>query len=418
MISSLTGQHILIVDDKPTNLKVLATTLTESGFDIAVATNGKMALQQAIDDPPELILLDILMPEMDGFETCQQLKANPTTQEIPVIFMTALTDVVDKVRGFSLGAVDYITKPFETEEVLARVRTHLQLHTLTRTIEENNHRLSEALERLQATQQQIIAQEKLATIGALTAGIVHELRNPLNLVKNYGEGSIELSDDLLTEIQAHSPPLSHDETLSLGEFVGELRENASTITRHAKRAEDIIQDMLLQARSDDNHRVSTELNMLLDRAVNLAYKSQRTADLGIEILLHLDYDETIDKLMCFSSELSRAFINLVDNAYYALQQRQQQCTQSQQDFQPHLWVKTHKVGDLVRISIKDNGIGIPPDIRDKIFQPFFSTKPTVTGTGLGLSLTHDIIVDKHGGTLAVKSEIGTYTEFVIELPIC
>ena len=416
MTLDLTRQHILIVDDKPTNLKVLAATLTGAGFDIAVATNGKMALQQVAEDPPELILLDILMPEMDGFETCRQLKVSSTTEEIPVIFMTALSDTVDKVKGLSLGAVDYITKPFETEEVLARVNTHLQLRSLTKNLEERNQQLSEVLKRLQSTQEKMIAQERLATIGTLTAGIVHELRNPLNFVKNYAEGSIELINDLVTEIQAKSPGLASEATDTMSELVSELRENASDISRHAQRAEYVIKDMLAQASSDNNQPQLTEINSLLDQAVKISYKSQRAQGLSSEIKINTNYDETNGKLMVVRSQLSRAFINLVDNACYALQMKQQS-PQIGEVFNPQIWIKTQNLGNSVTITIRDNGIGIPPAIQGQIFKPFFSTKPTNQGTGLGLSLTREIIVAKHNGTLSIKSEAGAYTEFIIEIPI-
>ncbi|EAZ90842.1 sensor histidine kinase [Crocosphaera chwakensis] len=415
MILDLSRKHILIVDDKPTNLKVLATTLTEAGLDIAVATNGKMALQQVANDPPELILLDVLMPEIDGFETCKQLKANPETKDIPIIFMTALSDTIDKVRGLSLGAVDYITKPFETEEVIARINTHLQLRYLSKTVEQKNQQLTEALERLNKTQQQLIYQEKLATIGALTAGIVHELRNPLNFVKNYGEGSVELLDDLSEEIENNGSDLNETTVDYINELIGELRENALTITNNAQRAENVIKDMLSQSRSNGTEKQPTYLNALLDQALKLVYKSKNTEDNISNIQIHKDYDQTIGTIMLISGKMSRAFINLIDNAFYALQKRKQQCIESNIEYRPQLWLKTENLGNQIKIYIRDNGIGIPSDIQNQIFRPFFSTKPLQQGTGLGLSLTREI-VDTHGGTLTLQNTSSDITEFIIEIP--
>jgi signal transduction histidine kinase len=416
MLLELSGKHILIVDDNPTNLKVLADILTEAGFDLAVATNGQIAIQQIQDDPPELILLDVLMPEMDGFETCKQIKENPSLKDIPVIFMTAMSDPVDKVKGLSLGAVDYITKPFETEELLARLHTHLQLRLLTKTLKEKNEKLSEALERLKGTQQQLIAQEKLATIGRLTAGIVHELRNPLNFIKNYGESSVELSDDLLEEIQNHCSRIDAEAVNYMKEVVADLQENALIITRNAQRAESVIEDMLMQSSANSSEPQLTYLNALLDQSLKLVYKSKYAQTNNLEIEIHKDYDETIGQVMLISAQISRAFINLIDNAFYALQKKQEQCSQHKVFFTPQLSLKTKKLDGVVQIRIRDNGIGIPRKFQEQIFRPFFSTKPTNQGTGLGLCLTHEIIVDEHGGSLTFETEPNIYTEFMIEIP--
>ena len=415
-MSVIPTQYILIVDDQPANLKVLTKTLIKADFVIDVATNGKLAVQKAFDNPPDLIVLDILMPEMDGFETCEQLKNNPITQNIPVIFMTALSDTISKIKGFSLGAVDFITKPFEPREVIARVRTHLQVRHLTKDLEKRNHQLSEALERLHVTQQQIIAQERLATIGALTAEIAYELRNPLNLVKNYAEGSIELSNDLLEEINSQSACLNAQAIDSLNELTNDLQENALAITRCAQQVADITQDMLMQARSNVNQPLPTDINSLLNRAIKLiCWNPKYGFDQGIQV--HTDYDQTLGKLLLVRSELSRAFINLLDNGCYALQTKQQQCAPSSDSFKPQIWIKTQRLEKAVEIRIRDNGIGIPETMQTLIFQPFVSTKPVVEGSGLGLSQTYDIIVKLLGGTLSLMSEVGNYTEFSITIPL-
>jgi signal transduction histidine kinase len=410
--------YILIVDDKPTNLKVLSTTLTDAGFEIAVATDGTMALQRVAEDSPELIILDVLMPEMDGFETCRQLKENPEWREIPVIFMTALSDTIDKVRGFSLGAVDYITKPFETEEVLARVNNHLQIRLLTKALAKKNEQLSEAVERLKKTQKTLISQEKLATMGALTAGIAHELRNPLNFIKNYAEGSVELSDDLLEEIEKQFPLEWGEKARYIHELVKDLRENSRSITRHTQQAENVIQDTLLQATDNNGVKRPADLNALLDRSLQLVYKSKYIRRLELPVTIQKDYDESIGQIPIVSSQIGRAFINLLDNAFYAMAKKREQMAPTKKISPLQLCLTTQRVSDrAVRIRIRDEGIGISPDVKPQLFRPFFSTKPIDEGTGLGLYLTRDIIVNHHGGTLNIESELGVFTEFIIEIPI-
>jgi signal transduction histidine kinase len=406
--------YILIVDDTPTNLKILALTLAQAGFETAVASNGEMALQQVIQHTPELILLDVLMPGMDGFDVCEQLKQNPATREVPVIFMTALSDPVDKVKGLKLGAVDYITKPFDVNEVVARIQLQLQLRSLNKTLEEKNKQLSAALQQLQAAQSQMITQEKLAVAGTLTAGVSHELRNPLNYINNYAEGSIELIDELIDELRPPLDQITPERFNTLQELMAELRENAVATRQHGQRAEAVIKQMLTQVHSSRTVFEPTELNALLDQAVRLAYKSRCANADGFNAVIETSYDETVGQPWIIRADLSRAFINLVDNACYALREKQLHSTA---EFRPTLWVKTQKLAEQVEIRIRDNGIGMSPAVQAQIFTHFFTTKPVGEGTGLGLALTHDIIVNQHQGTLEVISEAGSFSEFIIMIPL-
>ncbi|MCJ8281315.1 MAG: response regulator, partial [Rivularia sp. ALOHA_DT_140] len=201
---------ILLVDDNPTNLKVLYGAIADSGWEILVATDGESAIEQAEYAHPDLILLDIMMPGIDGFETCQRLKANPDTHDIPILFMTALADTVDKVRGLSIGAVDYITKPFQTEEVLARVNVHLKLRYLSKKLENQNQELelkvqartselAEAMENLKKSQLQTVKNEKMSSLGELVAGIAYEINNPLGFIT----GHLELTKDYISDLSQH-----------------------------------------------------------------------------------------------------------------------------------------------------------------------------------------------------------------------
>ncbi len=405
---------ILIVDDNPTNLKVLSKTLTSAGFEVAVANNGTTALKLAAYDPPALILLDVMMPGIDGFKTCERLKEEEITRDIPVIFMTALAETAAKVRGLSLGAVDYITKPFEEEEVLARVRLHMRLNTLARALETQNQRLVKTLSDLQAAQKQIVAQEKLASLGTLAAGVAHELRNPLNFVNNFAAGSVELAQEVQELMQAYQaqpqPALWED----LQALVGELSENARCIYEHGQRAESIIQSMMQHARTDGGGQAQpVELNALIEQSVQLAYHSRRVKDNHFNVAFDRQYDGALGLVEVVVGDFTRAIINLVDNACYALAMKKANLGEN---FQPKLTLITRDLGDTVEVVIRDNGSGIPPAVQTKIFTPFFTTKPAGEGTGLGLSLTHDILVGQHRGTLKVDTELGEYTEFTLVFP--
>ena len=419
-------QTILIVDDNPTNLSVLSLALKGAGYTIAVATDGEDAIEQVEYSPPQLILLDVMMPGIDGFETCQRLQESPASRSIPIIFMTALADPVDKVKGLSLGAVDYITKPFQQEEVLARVGVHLQLRNLTRALESQNDRLKEeirqretaqqtlqqTLQELRTAQKQIVAQEKLASLGTLTAGVAHELRNPLNFVNNYAESSVEIAEEVLAFLREDNSVPAPESIAEVKELLVDLKDNAAAIHHHGKRAETIVQNMLMHARSDGGKRQIANLNVLVRQAIGLAYQSLRSQDPDFGIHIETKLDPQAGEVDLVPSDISRALINLLENACYALRNKQK----SNREFAPQLQVSTRRADGKVEICIRDNGDGIPPEIQDRIFNPFFTTKPTGEGTGLGLSIAYDIIVGQHRGTLALDTSPGAYAEFAIALP--
>jgi len=418
---------ILVVDDTPTNLSVLSEALKGVGFTVAIETDGESAIEQVKYNPPDLILLDVIMPGLDGFETCQRMKASASTQDIPVIFMTALSDPMDKVKGLSIGAVDYITKPFQQEEVLARVRTHLQLRNLTKTLEEQNivlkkeieqrveaeRELNKTLNQLKAAQKQIIAQEKLASLGSLTAGIAHELKNPLNLINNFAVIAADLCQELLPEIEPKLKTLPESELATIRELLSDIEESVNSINQQGQRADNIISSMLMHARQEGSKRQLTELNVLLAESIQFAVKSFRATLNKFSIEIETDYDKSIEQIEIIPQSLSRAFINLINNACYAANNKRKKLSP---EFKPKLTIKTQNLDQAVEIRIRDNGQGIPPELLDKIFEPFFTTKPTGEGTGLGLSMTHDIIVGQHQGEIKVESELGVYTEFIILLP--
>ncbi len=284
-----------------------------------------------------------------------------------------------------------------------------QLENYSYTLEE---KVEQRTEELKAAQKQIIVQEKLASLGSLTAGIAHELRNPLNFVNNYAIGSVELTEELLAELGEQSKAWHAEAVDYFQETLIDLKENVTSIAEHSQRIEDTIQNMLMHARHESRKKELTNLNTLLAQSIGLVYHSKRAREPSFNITIETDYDQKLQPVELVSQDISRALINLLDNAQYALDTKQKAIGAA---FNPLLSVRTRQLEETVEICLRDNGLGIEAELQEKIFHPFFSTKPTGEGTGLGLSLTHDIIVEQHGGTLKVASEPGVYTEFTINL---
>ena len=292
-----------------------------------------------------------------------------------------------------------------------------QLEEYSLTLEQ---RVEERTNELKNAQERIVAQEKLASLGTLTAGIAHELRNPLNFVKNYAEGSIELIQELLDTLQ----PILASQESQTASFVEttiiDLQENASTIHRHSLRAAEIISSMMEHARSQPASMQPTPLNSLLHEAMKLACYGKKPQDFNFNVSIHTDYDPKVSLVYVIPNTLTRAFINLIDNACDAMRSKQAQLSLDETSisaYTPSLRVSTQLVGETVQICIRDNGCGIPPQIQSKILDPFFTTKPPGSGTGLGLSLTHDIIVKQHQGSLKISSKLNEFTETAITIPL-
>ena len=268
--------------------------------------------------------------------------------------------------------------------------------------------LQHALAELKTAQVQLIQSEKMASLGELTAGIAHEIQNPLNFVNNFSEVSQELVEELLEQRQLPTP----DPALE-AELLADVHQNLRKISQHGHRASAIIKGMLEHARTSTGQKEPTDLNALAAEYGQLAYHSARAKNKAFEAKLTLHLDPHLGLVPAVAQDLSRVLLNIFTNAFYAVQQRRQAAGSG---FQPEVSVSTRREGNQVRIQIRDNGTGVPPSIRQKIFQPFFTTKPTGQGTGLGLSLSYDIITKGHGGTFALDSEEGQFTELTLTLP--
>ena len=266
---------------------------------------------------------------------------------------------------------------------------------------------------LKSAQEQLVVQEKLASLGALTAGIAHEIKNPLNFVNNFADLSVDLMAELSEGLEKQKKVIPVDDYTEIAALIGDLCGNAKKISEHGKRADGIVRSMLLHSRGQTGERQLCDINSMLDEYVNLAYHGMRAQDSSFNVTIERAYGGDVGKIEVIAQDLSRVFLNLLNNACYAANDKIKKAGPS---FAPVLSVRTVNLGDAVEVRIRDNGMGIPPELRDKIFNPFFTTKPTGQGTGLGLSISHDIVVHGHGGQLEVETKPGEFTEFVVRLP--
>jgi PAS domain S-box-containing protein len=271
-----------------------------------------------------------------------------------------------------------------------------------------------ALQELKTTQASLLHAQKMAALGQLTAGIAHEIKNPLNFVNNFAGLSVELLDELKETAAPAIAGLADDERADIDEIVGMLTGNLEKIAEHGRRADGIVKSMLEHSRGGSGERREVDLNGLIEEALNLAYHGARAQDQSFNITLQRDFDRALAAIELVPQDMTRVFLNLFGNGFYATTKRQRDGATS--DFRPALRVATRDLGEAVEIRIRDNGAGIPTEIRDKLFLPFFTTKPTGEGTGLGLSISYDIVTQQHGGTIEVASEVGAFTEFTVRLP--
>ena len=428
---------ILIVDDNPTNLGVLSDFLDETGYEVWVAKSGDMALQRIEYALPDLILLDIMMPGMDGFETCRHLKDKTQTCEIPVIFMTALSDTESKVKGLNMGAVDYITKPFQQEEVLARVKLHLKLYklmqqvaqqnqTLEQRVQERTFELNQMMEELKTMQVQLIQNEKMSSLGQMVAGVAHEINNPINFIYGNLEPAEEYIENLLSLIemyQLYNPEpdaeiKAYREDIELEFLREDLIKILSSMKVGATRILEIVKSLRNFSRLDESEIKQVDIHEGIDSTLMILQNRLKARPERPVIQVIKEYGN-FPEVECYPGQLNQVFMNLLANAIDAIEEcYSQDSLEKVQDYSGKIRISTElHNSDEVKIKIADNGKGMTEKVAARMFNPFFTTKPVGKGTGMGLAISYSIVVDKHVGKLECNSKVNVGTEFIIQIPI-
>lgn len=419
-------ETILVVDDNPTNIQVLFDILSEIGYRVAIAKSGEAALQRLQSYHPDIILLDVMMPGIDGFETCNRLKTDPTTCDIPVIFMTALSDAVDKVKGLSLGAVDYITKPIQHEEALARIRVHLQLRQSQKKLEYRTVELSQALESLKQAQVHLVQSEKMSALGQLVAGVAHEINNPVNFIHANLAPAEEYILALINFVdlyrECHLQPHPKIQTWMDEEDVDYLKEDLINLLQSLKLGSDRISQLARSLRNfsrlDESATKAIDLHEGIESTLLILQHRLKARPDRPSIQIVRNYGK-LPLVECYPSQLNQVFMNILNNAIDALEECELQPSNAERCENPSKIVISTKLlpNQAIAISIADNGLGIEEHLCAKLFEPFFTTKPIGKGTGLGLSISYQIITEKHGGKIYCRSTVGEGAEFAIEIPV-
>ncbi|MGK7922051.1 MAG: response regulator [Trichodesmium sp.] len=437
---------IMIVDDEVLNLKLMLNLLEISGFDVIVAESGEIAIEKLKNQLPDLILLDVIMPGIDGFETCKFLQSSAITKNIPVIFMTSIAESHKKIKGLKLGAVDYIIKPIKTEEVLARINIHLRLQEeikertkaeielqkakaeLEEKVKERTAELSQSLAKLQVTQGQLIKNEQMSSIGELVAGIAHELNNPVSIVV----GNINLAEkyvkELINHIQIYQQQFPNPgeiieknaDKIDLDFLLEELPKMLSSINLASKRISETSTSLRSVARADSTSKVPFDINDGIESTLTILQHRLKANNQRPDIEIIKNYGD-LPKINCYPHSLNQVFMNLLVNAVDSLEEYNYKNNLTYHEIleNPNRITITTSVveSDEVVIVIGDNGVGILAHLKDQLSEAFDRQKSKNKRNSLGLSMSHLIVVEKHRGKLEFHSSPQQGTEFVIKLPL-
>jgi GAF domain-containing protein len=433
-----------VIASSPTDVKPVLEAIVESACELCEATDALLVLKEddslifaahhgpipailekraitrrfasgrAVIDQVPIHIRDVFSNEGEEFPEARELSA---AHGIRTVLSVPLMREGESIGAILLRRIEVqpfddkqieLLKSFADQAVIAISNVKLFEQVQQRTRE-----LSESLEDLRTAQDRLVQTEKLASLGQLTAGIAHEIKNPLNFVNNFSALSVELVDEM-TDVLENQALDEANKRKELDEIRELLKSNLEKVVQHGKRADSIVKNMLLHSREGSGERRSADVNALVDESLNLAYHGARAEKSGFNITLERRFDAGAGAAELFPQEITRALLNLISNGFYAATRRKTE--NGEAGFEPTLLAATKDLGNAVEIRIRDNGIGIPPEVKEKMFNPFFTTKPAGEGTGLGLSMTHDIIVKQHGGQIEVHTEPGSFTEFTIILP--
>jgi len=375
---------VLVVEDNP-DMRGFIVDCMSQDFRVRKAIDGEDGWQKVPKIMPDIVVSDIMMPNRNGYELCAAIKGDPDLQHIPVLLLSSKSEVAMKVEGFEKGADDYLTKPFNPRELLARVKNLIRVRKLEKEVQQRNRLLERALLELKEAQSQLIHSEKMASVGLLSAGLVHEVNNPLN-------AAISSIRTLGTSLERLQKGESTPQELS-----GKLARASQRALNGLKRCEEIIAGLRQFSRKDVEGRKEEDVHQGLDSTISLLPEDQEK-----RIVIHRDY-RFQGKVQCNLGQLNQVFMNLLTNALQSI------------NGEGEIWVRTEQEGDHILITLEDTGQGIPPEVLPHVFEPFYTTKDVGQGTGLGLSISHKVI-EEHGGRIEVESTLGKGTRFSIRLP--
>jgi signal transduction histidine kinase len=431
----------LVLNDLLTRLReVLLQSLTvQRGLVLLLEKDGYLVAVEAVPDNPQLLYTPFTKLEKSAQTMINRVIG--TRQKMILTEGDVTFVIIPLLHQGRLAGICYLEMAEFNEEIwerleailgqtavsLTNVRRFAEVQDQARLLEgeeayrrllqqkvaERTAEIEEAMQQLKATQDQLIVQENLASLGSLTSGIAHEIKNPLNFINNFAAMTVELTQELRQIIEQHDELLQLEASEDIVDILSNLEFNASKIQEQGKRADSIVRSMLRHSRGQVGERELTDVNQLLEDAINLAYHGARSNNINCDIKIEKEFETTLKPIGLVPQDMSRVFLNILSNACYAVQDKFRDMGKA---FKPTIRVRTKDIGDWLEIRIRDNAYGIPEDDYDLIFAPFYSTKPTGEGTGLGLSLSYNIVVQGHQGKIEVKSELEKYTEFIICLP--